>query len=394
MTLETVDDFRQADEIVLFGINTGFEQIDAVVAFGPPATLFLWFFSSGTSLLVSIPAIVITGVVSITFVLATPGYMTISQYVKAIKHSVRHKGGVANTESEVTPEVIAEGFDRVKVDETTRDVTGVEKFYPEGNVVERTDGCHVAGLRLYPPNRDFDTRDEYIHVASQIREQLNNNVDFYFELYVTTRPFPIEEYVSELESRLDDQDIQQRDIMDKLIQNLVEDRPKELRERGTKLPHYYLITYADPDEISIEKQGTTSPLERLADVPYIGAFAEIAASIRDDAEALEKESRVLGKVQDRVAQLDASVVRPTEDIDAEVVTTLEWSELLRTFWNGDENANKTVRQQPAVRGAADIPGITADINPRQKVDAKAIRHIPLEEMQHTDAETRTEATGD
>jgi len=390
MTFETVSDFNKTDKIVLFGINTGFEQIDAAVAFGPAALLFLTMFSSGTSLLVSIPTILVTGIVSTTIVLMTPSYMNIAEYWKAIKYNVKRQGAVANTETETIPEASMSSFERVKTAETTREMSKVKRFYPEANLFERSDGNYVAGLRIIPPNRDFDTYDEYVHIASQIREQLNNNVDFSFQLYVTTRPFPIEEYISELESRLDDKDIQDRKIMNKLINELVEERPEALRERGTKLPHYYIITSADPAEISIDKQGTTSPLERLTEVPYLGGIAEIAASIRDDAEKFEKENRLVGKVQDRVAQLDAAIVRPSEDIQSEVVTVVEWAELLRTLWNGDEGANNTVRQQPATQSSADIPGITREINPKQQLDTPAVQAISLEKS----AEDKVGVSGD
>lgn len=379
MTLKTVQDFNETDKIVLFGINTGFEQIDAAVAFGPAMALFVVMFSSNTPLILSIPSILLTGIITTTVVLMAPGYMNIGEYAKAIKYNIKRQGAVANTETETIPETSMTSFERVKVDESTRGLSNVKRFYPEANLFEREDGCYVAGLRLKPPNRDFDTYDEYVHIASQIREQLNNNVDFSFMLYVTTRPFPIEEYMSELESRLEDKDIQDRKIMSALIEELVEERPEALRERGTKLPHYYLLVSADPADISVDKQGTTSPLERLTTVPYLGGIAEIAASIRDDAEEFEKENRLVGKVQDRVAQLDAAVVRPTEDIESEVVTVVEWAELLRTLWNGDEGASNTVRQKTAVQGAADIPGITRDINPRQQLDTPAVQPISLEE---------------
>lgn len=386
MTLKTVPDFNETDEIVLFGVNTGFEQIDAAVAFGPAMALFVVLFSSNTPLILSVPSILLTGVITTTIVLMTPNYMNISEYAKAIKYNIRRQGAVANTETETIPEASMSSFERVKVEESTQGFSKVKRFYPEANLFERDDGCYVAGLRLRPPNRDFDTYDEYVHIASQIREQLNNNVDFSFELYVTTRPFPIEEYMSELESRLEDKDIQDRKIMAALIDELVQERPEALRERGTKLPHYYLIVSADPTDISIDKQGTTSPLERLTTVPYLGGVAEIAASIRDDAEEFEKENRLVGKVQDRVAQLDAAVVRPTEDIESEVVTVVEWAELLRTLWNGEEGANNTVRQQPAIQSDADIPGITREINPRQQLDTPAIQPVALEEPESSDAE--------
>lgn len=391
MTLETVPDFNETDKIVLFGVNTGFEQIDAAVAFGPPMALFLAFFSSGTSLLLSVPTILLTGIISTTVVLMTPGYMNIAEYAKAFRYHLKHAGAVANTETETIPEVSEATFESVKVEETTRGMSKVERFYPEANLFERDDGSFVAGLQLHAPNRDFDSYDEYVHIASQIREQANNtDLDFSFQFYVTTRPFPIEEYISELESRLEDQDIQDREIMSELISELVNKRPEELQERGTKLPHYFLLVSADPSEISVDKQGTTSPLERLTEVPYLGGIAEIAASIRDDAEEFEQENRLVGKVHDRVAMMDAVVARPTEDIESEMVNVMEWAELLRTLWNGDEGASNTVRQQPAVRGPADVPGITAEIDPEQRLDGPAVQPIDLEE----ETNSHTAAAGD
>jgi hypothetical protein len=204
---------------------------------------------------------------------------------------------------------------------------------------------------------------------------------------VTTQPFPIDEYISEIESRLEDRDIEDRPIMEAVLKEKVESRPEALEERGTELPYYYLIARAAPDEIAVSSSGTESPVERLTRLPIIGFLAELFVNIQDDSEEFEREARMIERAHERIARLNAAVVNSsTEDFSSTPVSVIEWAELFERLWEGNEGQGPSVRDSPIVRGQADLPGVVNDIQKKQAQGEPGVEGISLGEPDNTGGE--------
>jgi len=359
MNLRTIDSLRKPDKVTVLGFQTNFESKDLAIGFGLPLGTFLFMVISNMPLMVTVPSVVFVGTISLSLMFAAPGYLNVGEFLSTIRYHIKHRGVVDNSVKAAVADDVEGGILReFKTDETTREMTNIRRFYPEAHILERTDGHYVGALRIEPPNRDFDDSEDFARVANTIKEQLNKNIDFEFQFYVTTRPFPIEDYVSKLEERLEDEDIQSKPIMEAILQEKVQRRPEDLKERGTELPHYYLVASVGPRSIEMEKSGTTSPIERMVDIPVLGLFFEMMTNIRSDVEDHQREVRMIKKVRQRLSRLDASIVQPNSEFESHPVSVAEWSEIVHSFWTGNDGVGPEIRQQSAVASVTDIPEVS------------------------------------
>ncbi|RLM94335.1 hypothetical protein [Haloarcula sp. Atlit-7R] len=387
MNLSTIDSLDKPDKITFLGWQTSFETADIAVGLGLPLMVFLFLTINDVSVMFTAPIVLFVATCSLTLIFAAPSYLNVSEYLSTLRFYFKRKGVVDNTSTESVPDDIEDGLLReFKADETTREMTQIKRFYPNAHVVERTDGNYLAALRIEAPNRDFDSADDFASLAMDIGEQANKNVDFYFQFYVTTRPFPIEDYISELEARLDDEDIQTKPIMEAILKEKIERRPEDLKQRGTEIPHYYLICKVSPRDINIEKSGTKSPIERMVDIPVIGFFFEILTNIRSEVEDHQREVRMLQQVRRKVSKLDNACVQSHGEFESRPVSSAEYSEIMHSFWTGENRASPEIRQQGAVTGVTDIPEVKEHLKSRTS-DGDA-------EEQKTEAVTEVEQPED
>lgn len=358
MNLSTIDSLDKPDKITVLGWQTDFETQDIAVGLGLPLLTFIFLTINDVSVMFTAPIVAFVGTCSLTLIFAAPSYINVTEFLSTIRYYIKRKGVVDNTAKAAVPDDVEDGLLReFKADETTREMTGIQRFYPESHIVERTDGHYLAALRIEAPNRDFDSAEDFASLAMDIGEQTNKNIDFDFQFYVTTRPFPIEDYISELEARLDDEDIQKKPVMEAILKEKIRRRPEDLRERGTEIPHYYLITTVSPRDIDIEKSGTKSPMERMVDLPFIGLFFEMVTNIRSDVADHQREVRMIQRVRQKISQLDSAIIQSHGEFDSQPVSTAEYSELMHSFWTGENRVSPEIRQQGAVKGVTDIPEV-------------------------------------
>lgn len=379
MSLKTASSFDEQKGMSVFGFQTDFEQVDVGVGLGIPLCVLLLGLINTAPIYITLPATAFTAIITLSLVFMSPSHLNVKEYIDTIRYYFKHRADVDNTNTETIASDQDVPLQNFVVEETTRDMTGVDAFYPESNLVKREDGHVAGGVRIDPPNRDFDSGEELVELSEKIKEAINKDIDFSFQLYVTTQPFPIDEYIAEIESRLDDKDIEDRPIMEAVLKEKVENRPEALEERGTELPYYYLIATAAPDEIAVSSSGTQSPVERLTRLPVIGFLAELFVNIQDDSEEFEREARMIERAHERIARLNAAVVNTsTEEFSSTPVSVIEWAELFERLWEGNEGQGPTVRDSPIVRGQADLPGVVNDIAAKQSEGEPGVEAISLD----------------
>jgi hypothetical protein len=361
MTLQTAPSFDKPDEITIFGFNTGYQKVDMTVGLGIPLIVLVWGFITTAPIWVLIPAVLITASITLSIVTMAPDYLNIKEYLRTIKYYLKQPNTVDNTVTATIPEDNPEYLQHVGVEQSTRDIVGIDSFFTEAKAVKREDGHYAAALRVKPPNRDFDGERTFKKIAHRIKENTNSKVNFKFQFYVTTRKFPIETFISKLTERLDDKDIQERPIMEAILRDTIDTRPEDLKERGTELPHYYLITTVDTRDINYSESGTTSPIEQLTQAPVIGYIAEMVVNIQDDAEEHKREAKTIEMLHRRLYTLKSVIVQSADDLESEPVTAVEWAELLQTLWTGEDSGEHTLRKHGVTRSNVEIPGEDEDI---------------------------------
>lgn len=224
--------------------------------------------------------------------------------------------------------------------------THVAAVHPEHDVIERTDGALLGVLKVTPPPMALATDNEWAATASAFQEFLNTSVEFPIQLYATTRPFPVDEYLAYYEERRTDADVRNNPQLATLIDEYVSWYRTELEQRRMTIRDHYVIVPVSPTEVRFERRSLTQQLTRL---PVFGVFLEAMLAPRRD----EERAAMFDAVDDRTRQL-RSGLRGINGCDAHRVSAPEAAELLASFWHGEEidynDPDRAVTTRPIVEG--------------------------------------------
>lgn len=211
--------------------------------------------------------------------------------------------------------------------ETARGITLVERIHLDTNAIERTDGAMLGVLQVDPPSMALATDTAWRQAAESFEGFLNTTVAFPIQIYSTTRPFPVEEYLSHYESRLEDPDVRANPRLAGLIEHYLDWYEHDLEDRRMTIRDHYVIVPVAPDEIQFEQE---SIIQRLADVPIAGTFirAMLAPSDEDEQRAL------LATLEDRVLRVENGL-RDLDGCNARTVDAHEATRLLAEFWESE-----------------------------------------------------------
>lgn len=326
---------------------------------GPMAggVLFTSVFTLGV---VGIALTVFLGVCGAVVVYVTPDYLDVKQYAKTLQYYLKRPSAItAGSVEDVALDANTSLVRSYQADETTREFTHVERFYPHADVVERQDGHFVGAVKLEPTNMDFADADEWRRVTEACAQFVNQSLDYDVQLWVTTRSFPIDEYVTHLQQRQTDADVRASAVLDAVIEETITERPTMLEEAGTELVHYYAIVDVGPAEVLTPSRGDTSALEKLGEIPLFGIPFQAFAGYREDLTDQRRRARMFDKLDQRIGTIESGLVREIEGYDSRRVTVGEWVAMNQHFWEGiepDFDAARTdrrpVAQQSAVGGDA------------------------------------------
>lgn len=334
----TIESLEEPNTIPVLGIET----INFWTMFGPIIAGPIVGALFGTALIGFIIGF-IGSFVGIAAVYATPPHLNIKQAYQVWKTFAKKNTDVYAAASEVSDESLLASF---KLDESTRDFLEIERYYPEIGVVKNTDGDYLGGIKLNPPNMDFSEGGE-IRTAELVGGFHNEQMSFDTQLYITTEPFPLDEYIDNLKSRRESQEVQEKPIMEALLDEQIELRPKQLEQKGTQMTEFYLIVKVPADTISTSTTRERTPIERLSDIPVLGIFAEIFINISSNKSDLEEHGESLRELQDRLQTVQRGLVGSLEGWDGHQITLAEWMFYIQRMGKGREVPGKpNIRQQP------------------------------------------------
>jgi hypothetical protein len=207
---------------------------------------------------------------------------------------------------------------------------------------------------------DFAEHDDWAHLTSALEGFANDAIDFPVQIYVTTRPFP-DDYLTTLEDRLDDPDVQANPTLEALIENYVETRTTDLEETTTAPPHVYAVVDVGGDEVLDETVGETTGLERLAQVPLLGIPFGWMVRSRSGIDDEERRDRMCEELDRRLQVLQSGWESAAEGVTCTRLSLAEWLPLIEEFWTGERPAERDpgmVRSSPVV--TASSPGDADD----------------------------------
>lgn len=230
--------------------------------------------------------------------------------------------------------------------EEATDETLVEHVHPEANAIERTDGTFVGAISVTPPSMALATDDEWRAKAEAFQEFLNTTVEFPIQIYSTTQPFPVEEYVATYEDRLSDPDVEANPVLQQAITAHIDWYEQELARRQATIRDHYVIVAVRPDEVRFTGSTLT---QKLGHLPYLGAFIHAWAGPRVE----EERAALQDTLDDRVRKIERGL-RGIDGVQARQVEAAHLTDLLADYWNdndsADGNTSRRLRRTPIVTG--------------------------------------------
>lgn len=238
------------------------------------------------------------------------------------------------------------GSDQAFSHDAAKELTNVERVYPDQDAIERTDGTLVAVVQVMPPTMALATRERWESQAESFQDFLNTVVEYPIQIYSTTQEFPAEDYLSRYEDRLDDPDVENNPQLASLIENYVSWYRTELEERQMTIRDHYIVVPVTRSEVQFEQDSLTRKLSAL---PLVGLFVRVWFGPQQAA----RQAAMTKTLEERCRRLQSGV-REIEGCSAERVSTADAVRLLEEYWSGDSveygDMDQVLRTRPIVRG--------------------------------------------
>ncbi|WP_350355483.1 hypothetical protein [Halorarius litoreus] len=232
--------------------------------------------------------------------------------------------------------------------ERTQDLTSVRRAWPGTGAVEREDGSMEAFIEIAPSNMDFAMSGDWQAVQEAGEAFANSELRFPLTIHTTTRAFPVDRLVDQLEDRLDDPDVDANPAFEQLLNEYREQRPAELAD--TRQHRYYLGIEVSPLEVYNRYGQEPTPGEKLTEIPIIGVLFTPFVTRRADLAAAERRQAMFEKLDERIRTVRTEFVEDVAGWSATRLSTLEVFVLAAEFWNGEEyeDPDRLLRTEPAV----------------------------------------------
>jgi hypothetical protein len=264
----------------------------------------------------------------------------------------KNKGGLLNKSP----------LKQLKPAERTQDLTNIKRAFPHEDAILSKDGRMERIIKIDGENMDFADPGIWADRQSSGQRFADDNIEDRVKLYVTTRDFDFDSIVDRLESRLEDKDIKQAPVAEAVLKQYREERPAELRSRGTQHVKAYLVLSIAKDNVSTGYADEQTPEEKLANIPILSRIVKRFVDVDNEE---EEESRTTNEVMiDKLNQLTKKVqeglIDQTEGYSARRLTTVEMVVLLANIHN-DREVNPE-RARAAVGEAQEEVGNEHDLD--------------------------------
>ncbi|MFC7076811.1 hypothetical protein [Haloarcula halophila] len=289
----------------------------------PPSLMVAGYRLQTLTLPVVLVAIVCGGI----FVFLTPAYTTSLEWIETFV-------GFARREKRLNHDA-------------AKQHTQVERVHPEHGAIERTDGALVGLIQVGPPPMALATDAEWAAKTDAFRDFCNTVVEFPIQIYSTTQPFPVEEYLAQYRSRLDDPDVKANPRLSTLIEEYLSWYATDLETRRMTIRDHYVVVSVTPEEVHFERESLT---EKLATLPVVGLFVDAWLAPR----AGDERAAMFDALAERLHRVEAGL-RDIEGCTARTVDVEDATTLVAEFWNGEPRervaADQQLRTRPLVGGS-------------------------------------------
>lgn len=303
----------------------------------------------------SLPSIGVGIVLGIVLLAITPDHLSTKEWLGSIVHhmfrpkriehmSLQH--GVAREQRDAIKETKI-----YQMEERTQEITRLKKIHRNGGAIERDDNVMVGAVKVSPANMALASNRRWQMMVEEWEGYLNNSIEYPLQIYATSKPFPVEQYIYHYQGRINDPDIENRPILQELLSDFLDWYPQYLSWQGTNQREYYIIVPVSEHELIGADSDEKSPMETLAGIPVIGGLFQSQIESSDGKSDEEKKTEQLRVLSQRLREVNRQGVRSLSGCDGRRISGVEMAILIREFWSGQDyegDPDEVVRSQPIV----------------------------------------------
>ncbi|WP_135820857.1 hypothetical protein [Halostella litorea] len=234
--------------------------------------------------------------------------------------------------------------DREIAHDAAKGYTAIERVHSDQQALERTDGALVGLIQVSGPTMALATDEQWREQAEAFQDLLNTVVEFPIQIYSTTQPFPVSEYLSHYEARLSDDDVADNSQLQALIEHYVAWYRRDLEDRRMTIRDHYVVVPVIPAEVQFERESVS---QKLTAVPVLGLFVQAWFA---PAKAAQHEA-MSSALSERCRRLEGGI-REMDGCSATRVATADAVKLLGEYWSGERpeygDMERVLRTRPVV----------------------------------------------
>jgi len=306
-----------------------------------------------------IPMIGVGVLVSAFIFLFAPGHLGPANWIESIVHRTTKPHEITHLSMETAQQNPEEQpmTKAYEMNSRTQNEIHIERIHKQGGGVERTDGAVVGAVKVDPANMALAANREWEQIVNDWEGYLDNTVDYPIQIYSTTKTFPVEEYMSQYNSRLNDPDVKNRPVLKALIQSFTSWYSEYLGYQGTNQREFYIVIAVQEHEVHQTQKDETA-IDRLAEKPVIGrVFQRLKENQQEEYEDDELKQEQLRMLNQRLGSAQQGI-RRLQDCSARRITATEHAVVLKEYWGGvelnfSENAVQDLHRGGVTMGGGD-----------------------------------------
>lgn len=279
------------------------------------------------------------------------GYLMFMLNPDEIDH-VQLEGDMARPQKDVV------NSDILTLAKRTQDVHGIERIHMNRNAIAREDGEMIAAVEATSVLNMALANEEKWEIAVNAWETyLNSTINYPIQIYVRSVPFNVNEYINDYESRLEDEDIRTRPIMEEILRSFLTWYPQYLSNYGTNEREFYIIFRTKASNINRMDYQEDTIGDLLFKIPLLGKY------IGNDPEEIdltevEKRQLMFDELDKRCKTAMSQGLGQLDQTEMRRVTGTELAYLNKEFWQG-RNMDQSSHEDPSppeegvMRGSGD-----------------------------------------
>lgn len=292
--------------------------------------------------------------ISLVGLLVKPRYMTMSQFL-SLQRTYR-------SEPHTFDKDVSRSVESVKVnsDADTRNKLGINKIYPDYNVIEREDGVMITMIELTGVDIGvLGTEADWESKADSLMNLVNGEIEEDIQFFMPMRQYDPTSQISRLDDRAEDPDIANDELLSWYYIDRVNFQQSMAEEAFYR--EYYVVIKTDPSEVTSESDYQQTGLVAVLDSIPIDGLKEVYMGIRDiqfgmlsDRERKHKQLQEANEKANKYRTMFDGPVGGT----AEVLTGDQLGVILKEFWEGErirkEYTDGYLRRKPYVMGPEEL----------------------------------------